>query len=115
MRIPSTATDVEWDLASHFRNYNPERYDVVTELLAAGIDAANIRVYFDDDAWGTYWVVDLEGGRNVVMTDCTEDYLIWMEGPWPWVGTFSNRDGVRTEVNHDLDDLVAGIVTWCTA
>jgi hypothetical protein len=68
-------------------------------------------MYRDEETFGTYWVVALEGGRNVILTDHSEDYLIWVEGPWPFAATFSGPDGVRTEIDHSINSLVARIVT----
>jgi hypothetical protein len=104
--------EVNWKDVSNTPRRNQLR--LIAKDLAARIDAAHIRTYEDQEGCGTYWVVEGQDGRNVVLTDDSEDYLIWVEGPWPFVATFSGPDGVRTEANPSLLDLVARIVTWFT-
>jgi hypothetical protein len=113
VRVPSTATEVGWRNVSDRDDADVDRYGFIHKALSAGIDAANIRVYRGQE-WGNYWIVDLEDGRKVVLTDDTEDYVIWVEGPWPFAATFSSPAGVRTEVDHSIGDLMTRIVTWCT-
>jgi hypothetical protein len=117
--VPPNAVRVDWEEAS--AGTNPDhrhaagRYGLIRALLTAGIDAAHIHLYQDDDEHGAYWVVDPLRGFSVVLTDDTESYVGWMEGPWPFVAMFRGPDGVvRTEVDLSLDKLLTQTITWCT-
>ncbi len=117
--VPPDAIRVDWEVASAGSNpdhhHAAARYGLINALLAAGIDAARIDLYHDDDEHGAYWVVDPLRDFSVVLTDDTESYVGWLEGPWPFVATFSGPDGVvRTEVDFSLDKLLAQAITWCT-
>jgi hypothetical protein len=114
VRIPPSVTEVNWNDESNTLRRDLEQLTVTAKALAASIDAAHIRTYRDEEGYGTYWVVTGQDGRNVVLTDDSEDYVIWLEGPWPFVATFSSPAGVRTETNPSLNNLVARIVTWFT-
>jgi hypothetical protein len=114
IRLPSDAVEIDWRGTAPERDADVHRYGILQTLLEAGIDATGIRTYREPEAWGTYWVVDLTGARRVTLTDDTEPYVIWLEGPWPFAATFSDPDGARTEVNHSLDDLTARVLAWCT-
>ncbi|MEU4806252.1 hypothetical protein [Actinosynnema sp. NPDC023587] len=117
--VPRGNTRVDWGRASV--RVNPDhkraasRYGIISALSAAGIDAAHIHLYYDDDEHGAYWVVDPLRGRSALLTDDTESYAGWLEGPWPFVAKFRDPDGVvRTEVDLSLDTLVAQVIAWCT-
>lgn len=117
--VPRGATRVDWERASVGTNPDHKkaagRYGLIDALLAAGIDAAHILLYYDDDEHGAYWVVSPRRGFSVVLTDDTESYVGWMEGPWPFAAMFSGPDGVvRTEVDLSLDTLVTQAIAWCT-
>lgn len=90
------------------------RYGVISTLLGAGIDAAQIQVFHDPEDGGAYWVVALDGGRVAVLTDDTEEHVGHMEGPWPFKAMFLSPDRVRTKIDYSVDDLKAHIVTWYT-
>jgi hypothetical protein len=80
----------------------------------AGIDPACIDVYngpYEDS--GVYWVVLLDD-RCVTLTDDTEDRVVYLEGLWPFVATFSGPGGTWTEVHESIELLMTRIVAWCT-
>jgi len=112
--VSDTATKVDRNnAADSARKKAVNRYGVVNALVAAGIDAAAIDVYYDDEEHGVYWVVAAEGGRGAVLTDDTEDYVGWIEGPWPFVARLSGPDGVVEVVDYSIDELVAKTIAWC--
>ena len=116
--VAPTAQKVDWRRASAARN--PEvkraahRYGVINALVAAGVDVTHVDVYYDDDEQGVYWVVDPGRGRSAVLTDDTESYAGWLEGPWPFVARFTNADAVVEVVDHSIDALVTRAVEWVT-
>ncbi|ONI82634.1 hypothetical protein ALI22I_42125 [Saccharothrix sp. ALI-22-I] len=117
--VPPSATRVDWGKASAGTNADHEhaagRYGLINALLAAGIDATHIHLYHDDVQHGAYWVVNPLRGFSVVLTDDTESYAGWLEGPWPFVAMFGGPDGVvRTEVDLSLDTLLTQAIAWCT-
>jgi hypothetical protein len=90
------------------------RYGVLDRLLAAGIDAARIQMYHDDEGDGCYWVITLDAGRMAVLTDDTEEHVSHIEGPWPFKVTFRDPGGIRTEIGDSIRALEAHVVTWYT-
>jgi hypothetical protein len=115
--LPPAAVPVQWRAGYRIADGGVvERYGVIAKLLAAGIEAASIRLYHDPVEHGAYWVVAPDRSRCVVMTDDAEDHVSRVEGPWPFVATFrSSQGGVRTETDYSIDALVARVVAWCTA
>jgi hypothetical protein len=116
--VPRGATRVDWGRAVVGTDPDHEhaagRYGLIDALLAAGVDAAHILLYCDDEH-GAYWVVNPLRGFSVVLTDDTESYVGWLEGPWPFVAVFGGPDGVvRTEVDLSLDTLLTQTIAWCT-
>ncbi|NBE83314.1 hypothetical protein [Micromonospora rubida] len=111
-QVPLIASRVEWREMPH-PDRTANRYDVIGTLLAAGIDAARIHMYYDHEDGGAYWVVTLDDGRAAVLTDDTEEYVGHLEGPWPFKAIFLSPDGVRTKIDYSVDKLKAAIVTWC--
>ncbi|GAA3768939.1 hypothetical protein GCM10022225_64440 [Plantactinospora mayteni] len=117
--VPPTTQEVVWSTNAQSVDTDLDRvvnrYGVVNTLLAAGIDPTGIRVYQEPVDYAVHWVVVLADGRNVVLTDDTEEHVSWLEGRWPFAATFSGRDGVRTEIDGSIDRLMARIVAWCIA
>ncbi|MFF8280855.1 hypothetical protein ACF05T_33140 [Streptomyces lateritius] len=112
-QVPPAAVRVTWRETS----YPPDvahRYGVIGTLLGAGVDAARIQVFYDPEDGGAYWVVSLDGGRTAVLTDDTEEHAGHLEGPWPFKAVLLSPEGVRTTIDHSIDDLKAHIVAWCT-
>ncbi|WP_158509405.1 hypothetical protein [Saccharothrix espanaensis] len=117
--VSRAATRVDWGRASIRADPDHKsaagRYGVISALTAAGVDSAHISVYYDEDDHGVYWVVDPRRGRSVVLTDDTESYAGWLEGPWPFVAIFRDAAGVvRTDVDLSLDTLLTRTIAWCT-
>jgi hypothetical protein len=106
--VPDSATKVDRADPAHKRDVH--RYGVVNALLAAGIDAVDVYI---EDEYACYWAVTAAGGRGVVLTDDTESYAGWLEGPWPFVARFSGPDGDFEVVEYGIDVLVAKAVDWC--
>jgi hypothetical protein len=106
--VPSSAVEVDRGDLEHKRDVH--RYGVVNALVARGIDA--IDVYIEDES-AVYWAVTTADGRGVVLTDDTEDYAGWLEGPWPFVARFTGPDGTFEVVEYEIDDLIAKAVAWC--
>ena len=114
--VPRSATNVDWARASTDPDHEHAvgRYGLIDALLAAGVDAAHILLYYDRDAHAAYWVVNPQRGFSVVLTDDTESHAGWIEGPWPFVAMFAGPDGiVRTEVDLSLDPLLTQAIAWC--
>jgi hypothetical protein len=86
-------------------------YGVMATLLAAGVDPERIEVYRGAEL-ATYWVVSLHDGRTAVVTDDTEAYVSWLEGPWPFKAELVGPDGVRTEIDDRILDSCAHVVAW---
>jgi hypothetical protein len=106
--VPSSAVAVDRADLEHKRDVH--RYGVVNALVARGIDA--IDVYIEDE-FAAYWAVTAADGRVAVLTDDTESYAGWLEGPWPFVARFSGPDGDFEVVDYSIDKLVAKVVDWC--
>lgn len=117
--VPATARRVAWSTIAQAADSDLDRvinrYGVLDTLLAAGVDAAGIHVYQEPVDHAVYWVVVLADGRNAVVTDDTEHHVSWLEGRWPFAATFSDRDGVRTEIDDSIDRLMTRVVAWCSA
>ncbi|MEJ2853280.1 MULTISPECIES: hypothetical protein [unclassified Saccharothrix] len=114
--MPRSATKVDWARTSTDPDHERAagRYGLIDALLAAGVDAAHILLYYDRDTHAADWVVNPQRGFSVVLTDDTESYAGWIEGPWPFVAMFSGPDGiVRTEVDLSLDPLLTQAIAWC--
>jgi hypothetical protein len=105
LQLPQSATEVTWTSPS--RTVDP--YGFIDQVLTAGVAPEAVRVFLDAEESAGYWTVDLADGRSVLLTDCTEDYVSWMEGPWPWAATFTAPDSARTEVDFSLDQLITRI------
>jgi hypothetical protein len=103
VELPSSATRVT----------GQDRYGVIDTLVRRGVDRSAITVFESDDAF--YWIIAPGNGRCVELTDDTEDWVGWLEGPWPFAATLHGPDGARTEINYSIDDLVEQVAEWCTA
>jgi hypothetical protein len=106
--VPDSAVEVDRADPEHKRDVH--RYGVVNALVARGIAA--IDVYLEDES-GVYWAVTAADGRGAVLTDDTESYAGWLEGPWPFVARFTGPDGTFEVVDYSIDDLLTKVVDWC--
>ena len=61
-QVPGFATEVTWRKTGK-PDEIADRYEVVSMLLEAGVEANRIRVYHDLEDDGVYWVVTLDDER----------------------------------------------------
>ncbi|GLY33801.1 hypothetical protein [Kineosporia sp. NBRC 101731] len=109
LSVPPTAMEVKRTI-THPKN---DLHGFVDKVLMAGIDREAVRAFQDLEEYAFYWTIDLADGRSVVFTNDTEEYVVWMEGPWPLAATFKTPTSAYTEVDFDSGELIKRVVAWC--